>query len=79
MRFIENSPVFQADRVQTPVLMLANDGTTRCPGIRDRVLPWHSGDWVRKLHVELHGEPHGLPQTGDMGTIHSPLQQFFRQ
>ena len=34
-RFIENSPIFWADRVQTPVMILQNDG--------DDAVPWYQG------------------------------------
>ena len=35
MQFIENSPIFMADRVQTPLLMLHND--------QDDAVPWYQG------------------------------------
>ena len=61
MRFIQNSPVFQADRVQTPILMLHNDA--------DDAVPWYQGIEyylaLRRLGKEVYmfnynGEPHGL-------------------
>jgi dipeptidyl aminopeptidase/acylaminoacyl peptidase len=35
LRFLENSPVFRADRVQTPLLMIHND--------EDDAVPWYQG------------------------------------
>ena len=35
MRFVENSPIFMADRVATPLLMLHND--------QDGAAPWYQG------------------------------------
>ena len=35
MRYIENSPIFMADRVQTPLLMIHND--------QDDAVPWYQG------------------------------------
>src|SRR5262249_58747683 len=34
-RFLENSPLFQADRIKTPLLMLHND--------KDEAVPWQQG------------------------------------
>ena len=36
MRYIENSPLFQADRVKTPILMIHNDA--------DDAVPWYQGN-----------------------------------
>ena len=61
MRFIENSPIFMADRVQTPLLMLHND--------QDDAVPWYQGIEyflaLRRLGKEVYllnynGEFHGL-------------------
>ena len=35
LEFIENSPLFQADKIQTPLLMLHND--------KDGAVPWYQG------------------------------------
>ena len=35
LRYLENSPVFRADRVQTPLLMINNGEDDACPGGRN--------------------------------------------
>ena len=59
MRYIENSPLFQADRIKTPVLMIHNDA--------DDAVPWTQGIEfylaLRRLGKEVYmftynGEPH---------------------
>ncbi len=78
MRFLENSPVFQADRVATPILMLHNDG--------DDAVPWYQGIEyylaLRRLGKEVYmwnynGEPHGLRKRVNMRDYTMRLQQFF--
>jgi dipeptidyl aminopeptidase/acylaminoacyl peptidase len=70
-RFIENSPIFWADRVQTPVMLLHNDG--------DDAVPWYQGVEfylaLRRLGKEVYlfdynGEPHQKDYT-------IRLQQYF--
>ncbi len=78
MRFLENSPVFRADRVQTPVLMLHND--------QDDAVPWYQGIEyylaLRRLGKEVYmfnynGEPHGLRRRANQKDYTIRLQQFF--
>ena len=78
MRFIENSPIFTADRVQTPLLMLHNDA--------DDAVPWYQGIEfylaLRRLGKEVYmfnynGEPHGLRRRADQKDYTMRLQQFF--
>jgi len=78
MRFLENSPVFRADRVQTPILMLHNDG--------DDAVPWYQGIEyflaLRRLGKEVYmfnynGEPHGLRRRPNQKDYTMRLQQFF--
>jgi dipeptidyl aminopeptidase/acylaminoacyl peptidase len=78
MRFIENSPVFRADRVQTPLLMLHNDN--------DDAVPWYQGIEyflaLRRLGKEVYlynynGEPHGLRKRVNQRDYAMRLQQFF--
>ena len=65
MRFIENSPVFRADKVQTPILMIANDN--------DDAVPWYQGlssSALRRFDKEVYmfsysGEFHGLRRWPD--------------
>ncbi len=59
MHFIENSPIFFADKIQTPMLLLANDA--------DDAVPWYQGIEMymalRRLNkpvwmLNYNGEPH---------------------
>jgi dipeptidyl aminopeptidase/acylaminoacyl peptidase len=77
-RFIENSPIFMADRVQTPLLMLHND--------QDDAVPWYQGIEyflaLRRLGKECYlfnynGEPHGLRKKANQRDYTMRLQQFF--
>jgi dipeptidyl aminopeptidase/acylaminoacyl peptidase len=77
-RFIENSPIFWADRVQTPVMILHNDG--------DDAVPWYQGIEfylaLRRLGKEVYlfvynGEPHGLRRRPDQKDYTIRLQQYF--
>jgi dipeptidyl aminopeptidase/acylaminoacyl peptidase len=78
MKFVENSPIFQADRVQTPLLMLHNDG--------DDAVPWYQGIEyylaLRRLNKECYlfnyvGEPHGLRKKANQKDYTLRMQQFF--
>lgn len=78
MRFIENSPVFMADRVETPVLMVHND--------QDDAVPWYQGIEyflsLRRLGKEAYlfnynGEGHGLRQRQNQKDYALRTQQFF--
>lgn len=77
-RFIENSPIFFADRVQTPVMLLHNDG--------DDAVPWYQGVEfylaLRRLNKEVYlfvynGEPHGLRKRPNQKDYTIRLQQYF--
>jgi dipeptidyl aminopeptidase/acylaminoacyl peptidase len=77
-RFIQNSPIFQADRVQTPLLILHNDA--------DTAVPWQQGIEyylaLRRLEKEAYmfvynGEPHGLQRRPDQKDYTIRMQQFF--
>jgi dienelactone hydrolase len=77
-KFIENSPIFMADRVQTPLLMLHND--------QDDAVPWYQGIEyylaLRRLGKECYlfnynGEPHGLKKKVNQGDYTMRMQQFF--
>jgi dipeptidyl aminopeptidase/acylaminoacyl peptidase len=78
MRFIENSPIFMADRIQTPVLMLHNDA--------DDAVPWYQGIEfflaLRRLNKEAYffnynGEPHGLRKRSNQRDYTVRMQEFF--
>jgi dipeptidyl aminopeptidase/acylaminoacyl peptidase len=77
-RFIENSPIFWADRIQTPVMILQNDA--------DDAVPWYQGIEfylaLRRLGKEVYffvynGEPHGLRRRPDQKDYTIRLQQYF--
>src|SRR5258706_2684832 len=77
-RYIENSPIFWADRVQTPVLMIHNDA--------DDAVPWYQGIEyylaLRRLGKEVYmfsynGEPHGLRRRPNQKDYTVRLQQYF--
>ncbi|MFO0879308.1 MAG: prolyl oligopeptidase family serine peptidase [Gemmataceae bacterium] len=77
-RFVENSPLFYADRIRTPLLMLHND--------RDEAVPWQQGIEfylaLRRLGKEVYlfnypGEFHGLRRRVNQKDYTVRLQQFF--
>jgi len=78
MRYLENSPVFRADRVQTPLLMIHND--------EDDAVPWYQGIEyylaLRRLGKEVYmfsynGEKHGLRKRINQKDYTRRLQEFF--
>jgi dipeptidyl aminopeptidase/acylaminoacyl peptidase len=78
LRYIENSPLFAADRVGTPLLMIHNDA--------DDAVPWYQGIEyflaLRRLGKEVYmfsynGEPHGLRRRANQKDYSVRLQQFF--
>ncbi|MGH7500607.1 MAG: prolyl oligopeptidase family serine peptidase [Longimicrobiales bacterium] len=78
LRFLENSPLFFADKVETPVLMMHND--------EDGAVPWEQGIEyfvaLRRLGkpawlVNYNGEDHGLRQEQNRKDWTIRMQQFF--
>ena len=78
MRYLENSPVFHADKVQTPLLMINND--------EDDAVPWYQGIEfylaLRRLNKEVYmftynGEKHGLRRRINQKDYARRLQEFF--
>ncbi len=78
MKYIENSPIFMADRVNTPLLMLHND--------QDDAVPWYQGIEyylaLRRLGKECYllnynGEPHGLVKRSASRDYTVRMFQFF--
>lgn len=76
--YLENSPVFAADRVQTPVLLIHND--------RDDAVPWEQGIEMflalRRHGKEAYlfnynGEFHGLRRRADQKDFTARMLQFF--
>ena len=77
-RYIENSPLFQADKVETPLLMMHND--------EDGAVPWYQGIEyfvaLRRLQkpvwmLNYNGEGHGLGQRQNQKDWAVRMQQFF--
>ena len=77
-KYIENSPVFHADRVHTPLMMLHND--------QDDAVPWYQGIEyylaLRRLGKEVYlfnynGELHGLRKKINQQDYTLRMQQFF--
>ena len=78
LRYIENSPVYMADRVTTPLLILQNDA--------DDAVPWYQGVELflalRRLGKEVYlfdynGEPHHITRRPNQKDYTVRLQQFF--
>lgn len=76
--YIRNSPLFHADKVTTPLLMMANDA--------DGAVPWYQGieyfTALRRLGkkvwmMEYNGEGHGLTERRDRKDWSIRLSQFF--
>jgi dipeptidyl aminopeptidase/acylaminoacyl peptidase len=77
-RYIDNSPVFYADRVDTPLLMMHND--------LDGAVPWHQGVEMfmalRRLEkpvwlLNYNGQPHWVTTTATQRDYATRMQQFF--
>jgi dipeptidyl aminopeptidase/acylaminoacyl peptidase len=77
-QYIENSPLFWADKIETPVLMLHNDD--------DGAVPWYQGIEffvaLRRLGkpvwmLNYNGEPHGLRKYQNRKDWAVRMQQFF--
>jgi len=77
-RYIENSPVFFADKVETPLLMMHND--------KDGAVPWYQGIEyfvaLRRLNkpvwmLTYNGAPHNLSRRADCIDLSIRMMQFF--
>ncbi len=78
LRYIENSPIFWADKIQTPLLILHND--------QDGAVPWYQGiEFImalRRLEKEAYmfnynGEDHGLRKRINQKHWTHCMQEFF--
>ncbi len=78
LRYIENSPIFFADKVNTPLLMMHND--------RDGAVPWYQGIEfymaLRRLGSPVwmlvyNNEPHNLTRRPNMKDLSVRMYQFF--
>ncbi len=76
--YLHNSPVFYADKIQTPVLMMHND--------EDGAVPWYQGIEMfvamRRLQkpvwmLNYNGQGHGLSRDADRKDWAIRMQQFF--
>ena len=78
MRFIENSPLFWADKITTPLLMMANDA--------DDAVPWYQGIEMfvalRRLNKEVYlldynNDVHNPTKRANQKDVALRMQQFF--
>src|SRR5689334_10160728 len=78
LRYLDNSPIFRADKVETPLLMIHND--------EDDAVPWYQGIEfflaLRRLGKEAYmftynGEKHGLRKRINQKDYTRRLQEFF--
>jgi dipeptidyl aminopeptidase/acylaminoacyl peptidase len=78
MNYIENSPLFFANRVETPLLLMHNDA--------DGAVPWQQGielfSALRRLNKPVwmlvyNGEGHNLTQRHNAKDLSIRLYQFF--
>ena len=77
-KFIENSPLFSIEKVQTPVMMIANDN--------DDAVPWYQGIEfylsMRRLGKEVYffsynGEFHGLRKRQNQKDYSRRMKEYF--
>ncbi|MEO5951953.1 MAG: prolyl oligopeptidase family serine peptidase, partial [Chloroflexia bacterium] len=78
LRFIENSPLFRTEQIQTPVLTMHNDA--------DDAVPWYQGIEfylsMRRLNKEIYlfnynGEPHNLRIRANQMHFSGRMFEFF--
>lgn len=78
LRYIENSPIFFTDKINTPLLILHND--------KDTAVPWYQGIEffvaLRRLGkpawmINYQGEPHGITKPQNRKDFAIRMQQFF--
>ena len=78
LRYLENSPIFSADKINTPVLILHNDN--------DGAVPWYQGIEffvaMRRLNkpawmLNYNGEPHWPLKLQNRIDFQSRMSQFF--
>lgn len=76
--YIENSPIFGANKIQTPLLIMSNDG--------DGAVPWYQGIELymalRRLEkpvwlLNYNGDEHNLSKRPNMIDLSIRMQEFF--
>ena len=76
--YIENSPLFYADRIETPLLIMSNDN--------DGAVPWYQGiEFFNALHrlnkpvwlLCYNGDEHNLVRRANMKDLDIRMMQFF--
>lgn len=76
--YMLNSPLFSADRIETPLLIMHND--------KDGAVPWYQGiemfNAMRRLNKPVwmlvyNGAPHNLSRRADCKDLTIRMQQFF--
>ncbi len=78
LRYLDNSPIFTADKINTPLLILHNDN--------DSAVPWYQGiEWftaMRRLGkpawmLNYRGEPHWPLKPANRSDFQTRMEQFF--
>lgn len=78
LRYVENSPIFWADKIETPLLILHND--------EDGAVPWYQGiEFIMALRrlekpawmFNYNGEAHGLRERVNQEDYTVRMQEFF--
>ncbi|WP_170067692.1 S9 family peptidase [Neolewinella xylanilytica] len=78
LRYIENSPLFFTDKINTPILILHND--------EDSAVPWYQGiEWFTALRrlgkpawmLNYRGEPHWPVKPPNRADFQTRMAQFF--
>jgi hypothetical protein len=78
MRYLENSPLFWADRITTPLMIMSNDG--------DGSVPWYQGIEMfvamRRLNKEVYlldynGDEHNPTKRANQKDVAMRMEQFF--
>jgi len=78
LRFIENSPLFFTDRIQTPVLIMSNDA--------DGAVPWYQGiEWFVALKrfgkeaylLNYNNDGHNPRKRANQKDVDRRMQEFF--
>lgn len=78
LRYLENSPLFFTDKINTPILILHND--------QDSAVPWYQGiEWFTALRrlgkpawmLNYRGEPHWPVKAPNRADFQTRMSQFF--